>query len=148
MPKPLELLDRATGGRGDKLVRFGLASAVGVVLTQVLLVVLHGIMNTEAEVSNLLAVSLTSVPVFFLNKRWVWGKEGPAQMRREVVPFWGFTLLGLVLSTVLVIVVDNYTDRTWPVLVANISGFGLVWVAKFLFLDSVVFGEPKEEAAA
>ena len=102
-------------------------------------------MNIDAEVSNVMAVMLTSVPVFYLNKRWVWGQQGPAQMRREVLPFWGFTLLGLVVSTVLVTIVDNYTDRTWPVLLANIGGFGLVWVAKFLFLDSVVFARAAEE---
>ncbi len=145
MPSPTELLDRITRGRADRLVRYGTASVVGVILTQSLLVFFHGIANIDAEVSNVLAVMLTSVPVFYLNKRWVWGQQGRAQMRREVLPFWGFTLLGLVVSTVLVTVVDNYTDRTWPVLLANIGGFGLVWVAKFLFLDAVVFGRIAEE---
>ena len=150
MPTATDLLDKITGGRADKLLRYSGASVVGVVLTQALLVLLHGLINLDAELSNIIAVMLTSVPVFYLNKRWVWGKAGPAEMRREVLPFWGFTLLGLAVSTVLVTVVDNYTDRTWPVLLANIGGFGLVWVAKFLFLDSVVFGlvEEDEEPAS
>ena len=145
MPTATELLDKITRGRADRLLRYSGASIVGVVLTQALLVLTRGVLNWEAELSNLVAVMVTSVPVFYLNKRWVWGKAGPAEMRREVLPFWGFTLLGLVVSTVLVTVVDNYTDRTWPVLLANIGGFGLVWVAKFLFLDSVVFGLVDEE---
>jgi putative flippase GtrA len=148
VPAATDLLDKLTRGRADRLLRYSGASAVGVVLTQALLVFLHGIVNIDAEVSNVMAVMLTSVPVFYLNKRWVWGKVGPAQMRREVLPFWAFTLLGLVVSTVLVTVVDNYTDRTWPVLLANIGGFGLVWVAKFLFLDSIVFGAVDEEDPA
>ena len=69
-------------------------------------------------------------------------------MRREIVPFWLFTLLGLAISTVLVLIVDHYTDRTWPVMAANISGFGLVWVAKFVFLDSVIFGAAAERRLA
>ena len=145
MQAATDLLDKITRGRADRLIRYSGASVVGVVLTQSLLVLFVGILNIDAEVSNLFAVMLTSIPVFYLNKRWVWGKAGPAQMRREVLPFWGFTLLGLVVSTVLVTVVDNYTERTWPVLLANIGGFGLVWVAKFLFLDSVVFGLVEEE---
>ena len=150
MPTATDLLDKISRGRADKLLRYSGASVVGVVLTQALLVFLHGIANIDAEVSNVMAVALTSVPVFYLNKRWVWGKGGPAEMRREVLPFWGFTLLGLVISTVLVTVVDNYTDRTWPVLLANIGGFGVVWIAKFLFLDAVVFGlvDDEEEATA
>ena len=145
MQAATDLLDKITRGRADRLIRYSGASVVGVVLTQGLLVLFVGILNIDAELSNLFAVMLTSIPVFYLNKRWVWGKAGPAQMRREVLPFWGFTLLGLVVSTVLVTVVDNYTERTWPVLLANIGGFGLVWVAKFLFLDSVVFGLVEEE---
>ena len=144
------ILDRITGGRTEKLMRFGSVSVVGIVITQVLLVLLHGILDMNATVANVLAVSLSAGPVFVLNKRWVWGKGGRSSFRREIVPFWGFTLLGLVLSTILVTVVDNYTDRTFPVLIANISGFGVVWVSKFLFLDSVVFAvtEEEEEAAA
>jgi putative flippase GtrA len=141
------LLDRLTGGRADKLVRFGTVSIVGIVLTQTILVLLYGVMNEGAVLANVLAVSLSAVPVFVLNKRWVWGQMGPARVRREILPFWGFTLLGLVLSTLLVSVVDDHTDQTWPVMAANIAGFGIVWIAKFLFLDSVVFGGAEDEDA-
>lgn len=133
------LLDRLTGGRSDKLVRFGTVSVVGIVITQVLILVIHGILDVDATLTNLIAVTVSAGPVFFLNKRWVWGLGGRASLRREVLPFWGFTLLGLVLSTILVAVVDHYTDRTFPVMLANIAGFGVVWISKFLFLDSVVF---------
>jgi putative flippase GtrA len=142
-----ELLDRITRGNADKLVRYGAASLVGVVLTQALLVLFHGILNVDATLSNVLAVTLSAGPVFVLNKRWVWGHDGPAKVRREILPFWGFTLLGLLISTILVAVVDHYTDRTWPVMLANITGFGLVWIAKFLFLDAVVFGDRARDVA-
>jgi putative flippase GtrA len=121
-------------------VRFGMVSVVGIIITQALLVLFHGILDVDATVANVLAVTLSSVPVFLLNKRWVWGQADRPQLRRELLPFWGFTLLGLVLSTILVAIVDGQTDRTWPVMLANISGFGIVWVAKFVFLDAIVFG--------
>lgn len=143
----MRLLDKITGGRADKLFKFGSASVVGILISQIVLVVAHGVMDIDAFVSNLLAVSISAGPVFLLNKRWVWGLSGRSSMRREVIPFWLFTLLGLVISTVLVVVTDHYTDRTWPVLLANITGFGLVWVSKFLFLDSVVFGAMADAAA-
>ncbi len=147
MASPTELLDRLTRGRAERLYRFSSVSAFGVVLTQALLVFLHGVLDLDAAVANVLAVCLSSVPLFFLNKRWVWGRDSPTRVGREVVPFWGFTLLGLLLSTILVHVVDGYTDRTWPVLLANIAGFGVVWVSKFLFLDSVVFGRDEDDPA-
>src|SRR6185295_11502444 len=99
----------------------------GVVLTQALLVLFHGILDIDATVSNVMAVMISAGPVYILNKRWVWGHDGPSSLRRHIVPFWLFTLLGLVISTLLVLLVDHYTDRTWPVMLANISGFGIVW---------------------
>ena len=144
----MEILNKLTRGHAERLLRFGSVSVIGVVLTQVLLVVFHGVLGANAWGSNLLAVSLAAWPVFVLNKRWVWGHDHPADVKREIVPFWLFTLLGLAISTVLVLIVDHYTDRTWPVMAANISGFGIVWVAKFLFLDSVVFGAAAERRLA
>jgi putative flippase GtrA len=84
------LLDKLTRGNADKLVKFSAASIVGVVVTQSLLVLLHGVMNENAVLANVLAVVISAVPVFILNKRWVWGHSGPADVRREIVPFWLF----------------------------------------------------------
>lgn len=144
----IALLDRITGGRSDKLVRYGSVSLIGVVFTQSLLVLLHGVLDVDATVSNLIAVMVSAGPAFLLNKRWVWNLRARSSFRREIVPFWAFTFLGLVVSTILVAIVDHYTDRTWPVLLANITGFGLVWISKFLFLDSVVFAALADAEAA
>jgi putative flippase GtrA len=144
----MRLLDRLTRGKADKLVRFGMVSVVGVALTQAMLVLFHGIWNIGALASNVMAVSLSAIPVFLLNKRWVWGRGGRSHLRKEVLPFWAFTLLGLLLSTVLVVIADHISDRTWPVLLANLTGFGIVWLAKFLFLDAVIWGDTEAEAVA
>jgi putative flippase GtrA len=143
----MRLLDKITRGKADKLLRFGMVSVVGVALTQAMLVLFHGVWNVGALTSNLLAVSLSAIPVFLLNKRWVWGRGGRSHLRKEVLPFWLFTLLGLFLSTVLVVVADHISDRTWPVLLANLTGFGIVWLAKFLFLDAVIWGDAEAVAA-
>jgi putative flippase GtrA len=146
-PSPTNLLDRLTRGKVDKLLRFSAVSVVGVILTQILLIVLHGILGVGAVWANVLAVSTSTGPVFLLNKRWVWGKGGRSHLRREVLPFWGFTLLGLALSTALVAVANRISDATLLVMAANISGFGIVWVAKFYFLDAVIFGAMEAEEA-
>jgi putative flippase GtrA len=142
---PTTLLDRLTRGNVDKLLRFSAVSIVGVVITQTLLILLHGILGLDAVGSNVLAVSLTTLPVFYLNKMWVWGKRGRAHWRREVLPFWGFTLLGLALSTGLVYLAQKVSDATLLLMAANIAGFGIVWLAKFFFLDAVIFGSEEDE---
>src|SRR5690606_32266968 len=132
--------DRVTGGRGLLALRYSMVSVVGVVVTQVALVVLIGIFDQHPVASNVAAVSLAAVPAFVLNKRWVWNRDGKVSLRREVLPFWVFTLAGLLLSTGLVAVAHSVSNSQVLVNAANLAGFGVLWVAKFLFLDKVIFG--------
>jgi putative flippase GtrA len=137
---PAALLDRVTGGRGALAIKYSMVSVVGVTLTQVLLVVFVELLDLNPTRSNVAAVMITAVPVFFLNKRWVWNVDGRVSIRREIVPFWVFTAAGLLLSTLLVSVAEDISDSTLLVMAASIAGFGILWVAKFLFLDQVMFG--------
>jgi putative flippase GtrA len=140
---PAALLDRVTGGRGTLALKYSMVSVVGVTTTQLLLILLIGILDRHPVQSNVLAVSICAVPVFFLNKRWVWNHDGKVSFRREVLPFWVFTLAGLLLSTGLVALAHNLSDSQILVMAANLGGFGVLWVAKFLFLDQIMFGHPE-----
>ncbi|MGV3759957.1 MAG: GtrA family protein [Actinomycetota bacterium] len=142
---PVALLDRVTRGRGELAIKYSMVSVVGVTITQTLLVVFVGILDLDPTWSNVAAVSLTALPVFILNKRWVWSHDGKISFRREVLPFWVFTLAGLLLSTLMVTIAKGISDSTLLVMAANISGFGILWVAKFLFLDQIMFGRPEVE---
>lgn len=123
----------------DRVVRYSGVSVFGLVLTQVLLVAAHVGLGAGATVSNVAAVTVTSVPVFLLNRQWVWKVAGPSSLRREVVPFWAFTAAGLVLSTLAVAAVAAVTTSGLAVSAANIVAFGTLWVAKFFVLDEVCF---------
>ncbi len=142
---PAALLDKVTGGRGALAVKYSMVSVVGVTLTQVLLVLSIGILHWNPVSSNIAAVSLSSLPVFLLNKRWVWSADGKLSLRREVLPFWFFTLAGLLLSTGLVVLAHAVSDSQLLVMAANLTGFGVLWVAKFLFLDQIMFGHPQRD---
>lgn len=137
---PAAVLDRVTRGRGALAIKYSMVSVVGVTLTQVELLLFIGILDRDPVWSNVVAVSLCAIPVFFLNKRWVWNHDGKVSFRREVLPFWVFTLAGLLLSTGLVALAHSVSDSHLLVMAASIGGFGILWVAKFLFLDQVMFG--------
>jgi putative flippase GtrA len=122
-----------------RAVRYSAVSVIGVVITQMLLIGAHGVLGLAPTMSNIAAVSLAAIPVFFLNRAWVWNLSGRSSIRREVLPFWGFTVAGLGLSTLAVAVVSSMTDSTVAVAAANIGAFGVLWVAKFFVLDEVVF---------
>lgn len=140
---PTAALDRVTGGRGAKLLRYSAVSVVGIVVSQLVLVTCYGLLDMSGITSNVVAVSVSAVPAFVLNKRWVWGHNTRTHFRREVLPFWVFTLAGLLLSTVFVGWVDSWTEATLLVSAASLSGFGVLWIAKFLFLEKVMFGEQR-----
>jgi putative flippase GtrA len=138
---PAAVLDRVTGGRGALAVKYSMVSVVGVTLTQLLLAIFVDLFHNDPTWSNVAAVMLTAIPVFFLNKLWVWSADGRVSFRREVLPFWVFTAAGLILSTGLVALADNVANgNTLLVKLANMTGFGILWVAKFLFLDRIMFG--------
>ena len=142
---PAAVLDRVTGGRGALALKYSMVSVIGVTLTQTLLVVFVGLLDQDPTWSNVVAVMLTAVPVFFLNKRWVWLHDGKVSFRREIVPFWVFTGAGLALSTLLVALAEEVSDSTLLVMVASVGGFGVLWIAKFLFLDQIMFGHREIE---
>jgi putative flippase GtrA len=142
---PADLLDRVTGGRGALALKYSMVSVIGVTITQTLLVVLVGIMDRDPTWSNVTAVMICALPVFLLNKWWVWSHDGKVSFRREILPFWVFTAAGLALSTGLVAIAESVSDSTLLIMAASVGGFGLLWVAKFLFLDQVMFGHSEAD---
>ncbi|NLV56982.1 MAG: GtrA family protein [Acidimicrobiales bacterium] len=143
---PRGILEHSRTDAGRRMIRYASTSLICVVLTQILIVVFYTGFEMKAEPANLAATMLISIPAYLLNKYWVWGKRGRPHLRREVIPFWTFTVAGWVLSTGMVALVSDHVGtphslvRTISVMVASIAGFGLLWVMKYLFLDKIMFG--------
>jgi putative flippase GtrA len=130
-----------------KLARYTAASMVGVVVGQSCLLLFYGVLGLPGVAANFLAVAISSVPAYLINRYWVWQKRDRNSLRREVIPFWGMAFAGLVLSSIFVAIVDKRTD--WPpaIAMANLAGFGVLWIAKFFILDKVLFAESGPEHA-
>jgi len=127
---------------GAKLVRFGAVSAFNVVLGQALLFVFQTVSDWSAVLSNVIAVSIGAIPAYLLSRYWVWQKKGKNHLMREVVPFWSLAILGLLLSTASVWFVEQQWDPHPLVInLTNLTAFGVVWVAKFMILDRVLFAD-------
>jgi putative flippase GtrA len=102
---------------------------------------------------NLLATAIASIPAYYLNRTWAWGKSGRSHVLREVVPFWIVTILGVVLSTTAVhfaaIEAKNHHlskgSETLAVEFANFFTYGVLWFAKFSFFNRYLF-KAKTEA--
>ena len=122
-----------------KPLLYSLVSVIAVTVSQIVLVVCHGVFDLAAVPSNIIAVAAGTVPSYELNRSWVWGKSSKSHLWKEVVPFWALSFLGLVISTVAVAIVENYNDSTLAISAANLGSFGVLWVGKFLLLHYVLF---------
>ena len=104
-------------------------------------------LGLTAWIANVVATAVATVPSYHLNRRWTWGKRDASDVWREIMPFWVLSFAGLVLSTVAVALTASWLHgthlgeplHTLVILVAHLSGFGILWIAQFLLLERVLF---------
>jgi putative flippase GtrA len=131
-----------------KGLKYVLVSVVNVLVGGGLLVVFQHWM--DAVEANIVAVAISAVPAYYMNRAWVWGKRGKSHWKKEVLPFWVFTGAGLVLSTVAIHVAEDHFDRTsttgkFAILFVQLASFGVLWVIRFFVLDKLFHVEVFED---
>jgi putative flippase GtrA len=130
-----------------------MVSVVAVACSQTILIFCSAVLDWRPVSSNITAVALSSVPSYLLNRAWVWGRKGQHDWLREVAPFWIFAFIGLGFSTLLVSIASRWSEATAVTSAANLTAFGILWVAKYFILDQVLFnalggeGDVDEEPA-
>ena len=123
-----------------KWAKYSAASMSGVVTSTATLFVLLELVDMAPVPSNIIAVTLGAIPNYLVNRAWTFNKRGAHSFTREVLPFWGMAILGLILSTFAVAwAADRWEDNTLVVMAANIGAFGVLWVARFFILERVLF---------
>lgn len=121
-----------------KLFRYSAASVVGVSVGTPVLAGLYALTG-NAIASNLVSVTCGAIPNYLINRRWTWHQTGKNRLWGEVIPFWAMSVLGMIASMVAVAYADHRWGTTFAVTAANLTGFGLLWVAKFLVLDRIMW---------
>ena len=133
--RPRAVIQRFRG----KALRYVTVSLFGTITTQILLWFTHAKLDwSGVAVEHLLGDGHLD-PVVLPQPVLDLGKNDKNRFWGEVVPFWGLAFAGLILSTVFVAVASQWSDSTIVVSLANLAGFGVLWVAKFLILDEVLF---------
>ena len=135
---------RTTEGR--KKVRYALVSVVAVPIGTVG-VLFFNLIGAPAGVAAVLGNSCAAVPSYFLNRYWAWGKNDKNRLFGEVLPFWGLTLVGIGFSFVVAHEAGQLTRhngitgaaRLVILLAANVAGFGVLWVVKYIIFNKLLF---------
>ncbi len=134
-----------------RILKFGTVSVISTVVAQSILFALydeHLFGSLSAMVSNVIATGVATVPAYWLNRTWTWGKRGKSSLWREVMPFWVMAFIGLVLSTLAVGVAAHNVDlishkklvKDLVVHFANFTTYGAIWVARYAIFNKYMFG--------
>jgi putative flippase GtrA len=147
---PRSMLDRSRTPGGRKMVRYSLVSVVSVIVSQIVLFIAQSFWS--ARTSNIVAVCLSAVPSYYLNRAWAWGKTGKSHLMKEILPFWSLALLGLVFSTWAAGFAESHAQQvTSSDLVARLivngaalAAFGILWIGKFFIFNRLMFAHQPE----
>ncbi len=142
---PAALRDHARSEVGRKQLRYMGVSVVFVPIGQVLIQVLGSVFDGNFTLASIVAAAILTVPNFFANKLLVWKDTSKDNLRTQVVVFWVAAMLGVSLATGLTYLVQQVTEdssslvQRVAVFVAQMTGFGIVWVGRYLVLDRWLF---------
>jgi putative flippase GtrA len=123
----------------QKLLRYCAASAAGTVAGLAALVFFHAVLEWPGVAANIASVTIGVIPNWLINRYWTWQRTGRDRMTLEAIVFWLIAIVGLILSSVFVAYADNRWGTTFAIAVAQMVGFGVLWVGRFIFLDRVLY---------
>jgi putative flippase GtrA len=142
---PSALLAHARSQEGRKQLRYVGVSVVFVPVGQILVQILGVVFDDNYTKASIVASAILTVPNFFANRHFVWRVENRDNMRTQVLVFWTAAMLGVTLATLLTFVTENALVDAAPltkkiaVFFAQLAGFGIVWVIRYLILDRWLF---------
>jgi putative flippase GtrA len=123
----------------QKLVRYSVASGTGVAVYLVILILTNAVIGWGDMPSHLVSVGLSSIPNYLVNRYWTWSQKGKNRLWGEVVPFWTMAFLAFLLSLLFVNYAEHRWGTTFAIAAANLSAFGVLWLARFLVLDKIMW---------
>jgi putative flippase GtrA len=137
-----------------QLFRYAMVSAISTVVSFGILALIFGVLHLWGEiVSTVVANVSATIPSYYLNRKWVWGKGGRSHLMKEIVPFWCMATISITVSIGGAAVARHigiqhqlsHFDQTLLVLAANITSFGLFWILKYLLFNRLFHVHPLEE---
>jgi putative flippase GtrA len=145
MPKQFRRFYATEHGR--KLTRYAMVSVVAVPVGELSIVVGVHVLALTAGWAGVFGNCMGAIPSYYLNRTWVWGKGGRSHVVKEVLPFWGVTLVGIAFAGWFVHLGGNFStdhkitgaSRTLILLGSNLFAFGILWVGKYILFNKVLF---------
>lgn len=139
-------LDWSHTHKGRKLIRFTSVSAVTTCVSFGSISILYGFRIIHGVMWATLAGNLiATLPSYYLNRTWTWGKHGRSHLTKEILPFWGMSGVGIAFSMVGAAWARHevhshhwsHLTNTGLVAVTNLVSFGIFWVLKLMVFNRI-----------
>jgi putative flippase GtrA len=141
-----EIKTWATSHEGRKIIRFTSVSVISTVVSNGVLFIVYGTKLIKNEIDATLFGNLVAtLPSYNLNRRWTWGKSGKSHWRREILPFWIMSGLGIGFSAfggawAKDVVHSHHWHHllnTMLLMGFNLGSFAIFWVLKMMVFNRI-----------
>lgn len=140
--------------QAKQLIRYSMVSVVSTAVSFGVLFIVFGVLHLFGEIgSTVFANVCATVPSYYLNRQWVWGKTGRSHLVKEIIPFWSMSAIGIVVSIGGAAVARHlgrvhhfsHLEQTAVLLAANVTSFGVFWILKYLVFNRLFHVHTLEE---
>ncbi|MGH9078467.1 MAG: GtrA family protein [Acidimicrobiales bacterium] len=140
--------------QAKQLFRYSMVSVVSTAVSFGVLALIFGVLHLFGEIGSTVVANVTAtVPSYYLNRKWVWGKGGRSHLLKEIIPFWSMSAIGIVVSIGGAAVARHlgivhhltHAQQTVVVLAANVMSFGVFWILKYVVFNQLFHVHTLEE---
>lgn len=126
-------------------MRYAGVSLVFVPIGQILVQLAFWLTSLSKPLCILVVAAVATVPNYFANKIYVWRDTSKDKLKTQMTVFWIAAMLGTGFAMGLAAIAEVFTrdaaqltQAVWLFL-AQLGGYGIVWVGRYLFLDRFIF---------
>ncbi len=150
----IHLWEKRDTPEAQHLIKYSMVSVISTAVSFGVLFLVFGVLKLWGEVTSTVFANLVAtVPSYWLNRKWVWGKGGRSHLTKEIIPFWSLSAIGIVVSMGGAALAKHvgkvhhlpHAEQTALVLLANLLSFGIFWVLKFLVFNRMFHVHTLEE---
>ena len=136
------------------LLKYTMVSVISTIVSFGVLFLVFGVLKLWGQIaSTVFANAVATLPSYYLNRKWVWGKGGRSHLTKEIIPFWSLSAIGIAVSIggaalarhLSVTHHLSHLDQTALVLLANLMSFGVFWILKFMIFNKMFHVHTLEE---
>jgi putative flippase GtrA len=140
------LRDHARSDAGRKKIRYVGVALVFVPAGQIMVQLFKWGLGVHEVLSVFIGACLLTLPNYLANKYYVWKHTSKENRGTEVLVFWLAAVLGTSFAMGFVFVLGRLVPEERgevahgvAIFVGQLLGYGIVWVARYLFLDRLIF---------